>query len=179
MNKKLKQILDRYPMLEADRNYIANLANTENTNKNTIMSVCMISQSMIEEIPEQYINALKSISDVVSYDNPTLISADAAHNILDLHAIVFHYDEYVIKPDKKQQVDFNSPLEYIYNGEYINLKDIAAFEDSQDIGFNAYKIIYDGKEIFQITHVTNENASEELGEEYSKLGFYIKNVHAK
>lgn len=28
MNKKLKQILDRYPMLEADRNYIANLANT-------------------------------------------------------------------------------------------------------------------------------------------------------
>lgn len=27
MNKKLKQILDRYPMLEADRNYIANLAN--------------------------------------------------------------------------------------------------------------------------------------------------------
>lgn len=58
MNKKLKQILDRYPMLEADRNYIANLANTENTNKNTIMSVCMISQFMIEELPESYINAL-------------------------------------------------------------------------------------------------------------------------
>lgn len=27
MNKKLKQILNRYPMLEEDRNYIANLAN--------------------------------------------------------------------------------------------------------------------------------------------------------
>ena len=57
---------------------------------------------MIEELPESYINALKSISDVVSYDNPTLISADVAHNILDLNAIVFHYDEYVIKPYKKQ-----------------------------------------------------------------------------
>lgn len=27
MNKKLKQILNRYPMLEEDRNYIANLVN--------------------------------------------------------------------------------------------------------------------------------------------------------
>lgn len=27
MNKRLKQILNRYPMLEEDRNYIANLAN--------------------------------------------------------------------------------------------------------------------------------------------------------
>ena len=27
MNKKLKQIINRYPILEEDRNYIANLAN--------------------------------------------------------------------------------------------------------------------------------------------------------
>lgn len=128
MNKKLKQILDRYPMLQADRNYIANLANTKNTNKNANMLVCMISQSMIEEFPESYINALKSISDVVSYDNPTLISTDIAHNILDLNTIILHYEGYVIKADKYRQVDFNSPLQYIYNGEYINLKDVAGLK---------------------------------------------------
>lgn len=92
------------------------------------MLVCMISQSMIEEFPESYINALKSISDVVSYDNPTLISTDIAHNILDLNTIILHYEGYVIKADKYRQVDFNSPLQYIYNGEYINLKDVAGLK---------------------------------------------------
>ena len=172
MNKKLKQILNRYPMLEKDRNYIANLVDggTNNTDKNVF--ICIINQNAIDNLSESFINTLKSISDLVSYDNPTLISADIAHNILDLNAKVFDYRGGTLKVNKNHVLKAKNPLAYFYNGTYVNMEVHEGFKDK---GYNVYGIIANDEYLLQIIHVINENAFEHLGEGFNKLGFYIQN----
>lgn len=170
MNKKLKQILDRYPMLEADRNYIANLAN--NAGGNAIDDIVIIKcDDETYELLKELSPNLKTDVHISSTNTFVKIDKATAEAILDLHFIFLNSAARVCKYYIRVINDPYAQRIYIANGQYYTMPQ--TYEGDSNTGYAHYRIYSPENEYYiNIYYVETESGANILGVE--EIGWYIK-----
>lgn len=149
MNKKLKQILNRYPMLEEDRNYIANLANGGGSGINNIL-IGIFEEYVTNSIESDFNIKFDILIPKEKSGIYIKIDKDKAHNILDLNSLIIN-ERCTYKLTERRLNEVDSKNLYVANGQYLTISTYDGPQGCTEYVISGYMMPYALKLIYAET----------------------------